>query len=58
MMLLQAADARPTDAQRAAALQGEEVVKTIGEQWTAFKGGAFGNVNRMLREAGLEELAP
>jgi hypothetical protein len=56
MMLLQAADAQPTDAQASAAREGERVVRTIGEQWTAFKGGPLANVNRMLKQAGLEEL--
>jgi hypothetical protein len=56
MMLLQGADAPPTDAQRSAAQKGDTVVKTIGEQWTAFKGSAVANVNRMLKSSGLEEL--
>jgi photosystem II stability/assembly factor-like uncharacterized protein len=56
MLLLQAADVPPTEAQKSAAMEGEKVVRAIGEQWTAFKGSTVGNVNKMLKEAGLGEL--
>jgi hypothetical protein len=56
MLLLQAADAQPTDAQKSAVRDGEEVVRAIDEQWKAFKGGAVADVNRMLKQAGLDEL--
>ncbi len=56
MMLLQGADARPTDAQKAAVAEGEALVTTIGNQWEAYKAGAVREINRMLVERKLRAL--
>ncbi|HLF13347.1 MAG TPA: glycoside hydrolase [Bacteroidota bacterium] len=56
MMLLQGADAQPTDAQKTAAREGEQVVRTIHGQWEMFKGSAIRDVNRMLKAHQHEKL--
>ncbi len=50
MMLLQAADAQPTDAQKTAAREGEQVVRSIHSQWDAFKAGAIREMNLALEK--------
>ncbi len=56
MMLLQGADARPTDSQKTAVFEGENVVRTIHARWDTFKGSVIRDMNRMLREHQLDTL--
>ncbi len=58
MLILQNADAQPTESQAAAVREGETAVKAMETQWTAFTGTAMAGINAMLAERRMTVLKP
>ncbi|MBI1804634.1 MAG: glycoside hydrolase [Ignavibacteriae bacterium] len=56
MMLLQGADAQPTEAQTTAARNEEQMLRAMLNRWETYRGTALREVNRILKEHHLEIL--